>query len=117
MLNDWSHKVRAILKEYCPGNIKKLLPSLSQSGNTRFYFDHQKLCMDNNLVYWMNASAVGSRPYLWGSEPENLRVSDPLRCISKHSETFLSTLYMLNLYISMIYLYISIRPNEFYIDT
>ena len=51
MLNDWSHKVRAILKEYCPGNIKKLLPSLSQSGNTRFYFGHQKLCMDNNKKY------------------------------------------------------------------
>ena len=51
MLNDWSHKVRAILKEYCPGNIKKLLPSLSQSGNTRFYFGHQKLCMDNNKTY------------------------------------------------------------------
>ena len=51
MLNDWSHKVRAILKEYCPGNIEKLLPSLSQSGNTRFYFGHQKLCMDNNGLY------------------------------------------------------------------
>ena len=51
MLNDWSHKVRAILKEYCPGNIKNLLPSLSQSGNTRFYFGHQKLCMDNNIKY------------------------------------------------------------------
>ena len=48
MLNDWSHKVRAILKEYCQGNIKKLLPSLSQSGNIRFYFGQQKLCMDNN---------------------------------------------------------------------
>ena len=53
MLNDWSHKVRAILKEYCPGNIKKLLPSLSQSGNTRFYFGHQKLCMDNNYLYFV----------------------------------------------------------------
>ena len=68
----------------------------------------------------MNASAVGSMPNLWGLEPdspENLRVSDPLRCNSKHSDTFLPTLYMLNLYISMIYLYISIRPNEFYTDT
>ena len=74
----------------------------------------------NILVCWMNASAVGSRPYLWGLEPdspENLNVSDPLRCNSKHSETFLPTLYMLNLYISMIYLYISIRPTEFYMDT
>ena len=26
MLNDWSHKVRAILKKYCPGNIKKYCP-------------------------------------------------------------------------------------------
>ena len=45
----------------------------------------------NTLVYWMNTSVVGSRPYLWGLEPnspENLRVSDPLRCNSKHSETF-----------------------------
>ena len=65
----------------------------------------------------MNVSAVGSRPYLCGLEPhspENLRVSE---CNSKHSETFLPTLYMPDLYISMIYLYISIRPNEFYIDT
>ena len=59
----------------------------------------------------MNTSAVGTRPYLWGLEPaspENLRMSDPLRCNSKHSETFLPTLYMIDLYISMIYLYISI---------
>ena len=54
MLNDWSHKVRAILKEYCPGNIKKILPSLSQSGNTRFYFGHQKLCMDNNVFSFVH---------------------------------------------------------------
>ena len=68
----------------------------------------------------MNASAVGSRPYLWGLEPDspqNLRVSDPLKCNSKHSDTFLPTLYVFNFYISMIYLYISIRPNEFYIDS
>ena len=69
----------------------------------------------------MNASALGSRPYLWGLEPdspENFSVSDPFRCNSKHSETFLPpTLYMLDLYFSMIYLYIFIRPNEFYIDT
>ena len=54
MLNDWSPKVRAILKEYCPGNIKKLLPSLSQSGNTRFLFGYQKLCMDNNTSYFQS---------------------------------------------------------------
>ena len=41
-----------ILYKYCPGNIKKILPSLSQSGNTRFYFGHQKLCMDNNTLHW-----------------------------------------------------------------
>ena len=53
MLNDWSHKVRAILKKYCPGNIKKILPYLSQSEwNTRFYFGHQKLCMDDNIIYY-----------------------------------------------------------------
>ena len=26
MLNDWSHKVWAIFKRYCPGNIKKYCP-------------------------------------------------------------------------------------------
>ena len=41
--------------------------------------------------------------------PGNLRMSDPLRYNSKHSETFLHTLYMLNLYISTICLYISIN--------
>ena len=51
MLNDWSHKVRAILKKYCPGNIKKILPSSQSAWNTRFYFGHQKLCMDNNIIY------------------------------------------------------------------
>ena len=53
MLNDWSHRVRAILKKYCPGNIKKILPSSQSAWNTRFYFGHQKLCMDNNnrLLY------------------------------------------------------------------
>ena len=50
MLKDWSHKVRAILKEYCPGNIKKILPSSQSAWNTRFYFGHQKLCMDNNTI-------------------------------------------------------------------
>ena len=47
MLNDWSHK--------SPGNINNIarailmiLPSLSQSAwNTRFYFGHQKPCMDD----------------------------------------------------------------------
>ena len=48
MLNDWSHKVRAIFKKYCPANIKKILPSSQSAWNTRFYFGHQKLCMDNN---------------------------------------------------------------------
>ena len=51
MLNDWSHKVRPILKEYCPGNIQKILPSSQSAWNTRFYFGHQKLCMDNNNNY------------------------------------------------------------------
>ena len=51
MLNDRSHKVRAILKKYCPGNIKKILPSSQSAWNTRFYFGHQKLCMDNNVKY------------------------------------------------------------------
>ena len=42
MLNDWSHKAQAILI---------ILPSLSQSAwNTRFYFGHQKPCMDNNTL-------------------------------------------------------------------
>ena len=51
MLTDWSHKGRAILKKYCPGNIKKILPSSQSAWNTRFYFGHQKLCMDNNMYY------------------------------------------------------------------
>ena len=51
MLNDWSYKVRAILKQYCPGNIKKILPFSQSAWNTRFYFGHQKLCMDNNMNY------------------------------------------------------------------
>ena len=54
MLNDWSHKVRPILKEYCPGNIQKILPSSQSAWNTRFYFGHQKLCMDNNNNYNYN---------------------------------------------------------------
>ena len=52
MLNDWSHKVRAIFKKYCPGNIKRILPSSQSAWNTRFYFGHQKLCMDNNYEYF-----------------------------------------------------------------
>ena len=51
MLNDWSHNVRAIFKKYCPGNIKKILPSSQSAWNTRFYFGHQKLCMDHNHNY------------------------------------------------------------------
>ena len=52
MLNDWSHKVQAISKKYCPGNIK-ILPSLSQSvWKTRFNFGHQMPCMDNNTAYF-----------------------------------------------------------------
>ena len=53
MLNDWSHKVRAILKKYCPGNIKKILPSSLSAWNTQFYFGHQKPCMDNNIDYFL----------------------------------------------------------------
>ena len=32
MLNDWSHKVRAILTKYCPGNIKKYCPPCHKTG-------------------------------------------------------------------------------------
>ena len=53
MLNDWSHKVRAISKKYCPGNIQKILPSSQSAWNTRFYVGHQKLCMDNNMLYFI----------------------------------------------------------------
>ena len=38
-------------QKYCPGNIKKILPSSQSGWNTRFYFGHQKLCMDNNVKY------------------------------------------------------------------
>ena len=51
MLNDWSHKVWAILKEYCPDNFKKILPSSQSAWNTQIYLGHQKLCMDNNKTY------------------------------------------------------------------
>ena len=69
MLNDWSHKVRAIFKKYCPGNIKRILPSSQSAWNTRFYFGHQKLCMDNNRIYshqdfWQNMHAR-CMPYRW----------------------------------------------------
>ena len=65
----------------------------------------------------MNTSTVGTRPYLSGLEPENLKMSDPLRCTgnSKHSETFIPTLYMLNLYISMIFFYISISYFQYHL--
>ena len=58
MLNDWSHKVRAILKKYCPGNIKKILPSSQSAWNTRFYFGHQKLCMDNNTLIFARLKSL-----------------------------------------------------------
>ena len=41
-----------ILYKYCPGNIKTILPSSQSAWNTRFYFGHQKLCMDNNDYYF-----------------------------------------------------------------
>ena len=46
------HIVRAILKEYCTANNKKILPASQSAWNTRFYFGHQKLCMDNNDNYY-----------------------------------------------------------------
>ena len=60
-LNDWSHKVRAILKKYCPGNIQKILPSSQTAVNTRFYFGHQKLCMDNNKQYCSLLIHIGTQ--------------------------------------------------------
>ena len=63
MLNDWSHKVRAILKKYCPGNIKKILPSSQSAWNTRFYFGHQKLCMDNNYIILDGSFSGDTRIY------------------------------------------------------
>ena len=59
------------------------------------------------VVAWVNVYFSILDEYEPAS-PENLRMSDPLRCNSKQSETFLPTLYMLDLYISMIYLYIYI---------
>ena len=53
MLNDWSHKDRAILKKYCPGNIKKYCPPCHKArGIHDFIFGHQKPCMDNNVKYF-----------------------------------------------------------------
>ena len=41
------------LKNIARAILKKILPSLSQSAwNTRFYFGHQKLCMDKNISYF-----------------------------------------------------------------
>ena len=61
MLNDWSHKVLAILKKYCPGNIKKILPCSQCAWNTRFYFGHQKLCMDNKVYCPVDFTFVQSQ--------------------------------------------------------
>ena len=57
------HIVRAILKEYCTANIKKILPVSQSAWNTRFYFGHQKLCMDNNRFYWCFIHHQHLRPY------------------------------------------------------
>ena len=56
---------RAISKKYCPGNIKKILPSSQSAWNTRFYFGHQELCIDNNNIYSnQDSSKFKKRIYL-----------------------------------------------------
>ena len=72
MLNDWSHRVRAILKKYCPGNIKKILPSSQSAWNTRFYFGHQKLCMDNNTLYCCELLIQRAYLEVTGNFPSNM---------------------------------------------
>ena len=49
MFNDWSHKVRAILKKYCPGNIKKNIALLvtKRVEYTILFWPP----MDNNMLY------------------------------------------------------------------
>ena len=79
MLNDWSHKVRAILKEYCPGNIEKILPSSQNACNTRFYFGHQKLCMDNNTLY-MYYLYIKHKPR-WDGTVVSMSTSRVLSCV------------------------------------
>ena len=37
---------------------EKILPSSQSAWNTRFYFGHQKLCMDNNHLYWMKKNIL-----------------------------------------------------------
>ena len=74
----------------------------------------------NTLVYWMNTSVVGSRPYLpsvgFGTRfPGKFEGVRPPQMQFKAFRNVLPTLYFLDLYISMIHLYISI--NEFNLDT
>ena len=68
MLNDRSHKTRAIII---------LLPSLSQSAwCTRFYFGHLKPYMDNNKKSWCESEGGELRVVNWGwwTEGNDLRV-------------------------------------------
>ena len=67
MLNDWSHKVWPILKEYCPDNIKKILPSSQSAWNTQFYLGHQKLCMDNNSFSCSDSLIVYMFSSMWAN--------------------------------------------------
>ena len=57
MLNDWSHKVRAILKKYCPGNIKKYCPPHKARGIHDFILATKSsvwIIIPNNIIYFVN---------------------------------------------------------------
>ena len=73
MLNDWSHKVRAILKNTAR-QYQKILPSSQSAWNTRFYFGHQKLCMDNNIKY-VDANLDAHDNTISGNEPSSEKLT------------------------------------------
>ena len=56
-----------ILYKYCPGNIKKILPSSQSAWNTRFYFGHQKLCMGNNKYYYPYRAFGGQNKIMYST--------------------------------------------------
>ena len=63
-------KAGQYLKKYCLGNIFLILPSSQSAWNTRFYFGHQKLCMDNNVKY-IDAYLDAPDNAISGNEPSS----------------------------------------------
>ena len=99
MLNDWSHKVWAILKKYCPGNIKKILPSSQSAWNTRFYFGHQKLCMDNNKKYCPPHKPRGIHDFISATKSSVWIII--FYIVSQEIYGYNGTIYQINIYKKM----------------